>query len=57
MIGMRTVAHAAEVPFDTQFDSEHAHWCSINTRADLWEAQLKSLKQRPWRTYAEAGMK
>jgi hypothetical protein len=32
-----------------------ADWCSLNTRADLMELQLKDAKMKPWRTYAEPG--
>lgn len=55
MIGLRAQAHADAMPFDTRFDPQHAHWCSLNTRADLMEMQLKEAKMTPWRTYAEAG--
>jgi hypothetical protein len=55
MIGLRAKTHADEVPFVAHFDPVHAHWCSLNTRADLMELQLKDAKMKPWRTYAEAG--
>jgi hypothetical protein len=55
MIGLRAQHHGGDMPFDTRFDPLHAQWCSLNTRVDLAEAQLKQANMKPWRSDDEAG--
>ena len=56
MIGLRAVMAKEEMPFATTFDPQHAEWCSLHRRVDIFEAHFKSLKVKPWRTYGQAGM-
>jgi len=55
MIGLRAHTHRDDMPFETRFDPMHAHWCSLNNRVDLAEAQFKKAKMKPWRSFEEAG--
>jgi hypothetical protein len=56
IIGLRALAAEQEMPFSTLFDPQHAEWCSLHRRVDIYEAQFKSLKITPWRTYGQAGL-
>jgi hypothetical protein len=56
VVGWRAMAHARQLPFDTHFDPLSAEYRSLHQRVMLMEAQLKALKQKPWRTFEEAGM-
>ena len=55
VIGWRAQAQTAPLPFEARFDPRTAQWLALQRRVELMEAQLKAMKVRPWRTYAEAG--
>jgi hypothetical protein len=55
VVGWRAMAQGEGLPFDTSFEPTSAQWFSLNRRVELMEAQLKSLKRKPWRSYADAG--
>jgi len=56
MVGLRAMKAKAQMPFSTTFDPHHAKWCALNRLVEVMEAQLKSMKVKPWRTYAQAGL-
>jgi hypothetical protein len=56
MVGLRAMKAKSDMPFSTTFDPHHAKWCALNRLVEVMEAQLKALKVKPWRTYAEAGL-
>jgi hypothetical protein len=57
IIGMRAMREKEDLPFETVFNPEHSQRCSMQVRLELAELQLGRLRQRPWRTYEEAGFK
>ncbi len=56
VIGWRAQAQMAALPFETRFEPVTAQWLSLHMRVELMEAQLRAMKVKPWRTYAEAGL-
>jgi hypothetical protein len=56
LIGLRALAMGEDCPFPTEFDVERARQASLAIRVEVMEAQLKALKVKPWRTYAQAGL-
>jgi len=55
IIGLRAMREKGILPFDRFFDPTHSQWCSMQERIELAELQLARFKQKPWRTYEEAG--
>jgi len=55
IIALRALAMGGPLPFSTEFDPESARHASLAIRVEVLEAQLKALKVKPWRTFAQAG--